>query len=147
MDGLRPHLSCYGRATRLHTLPQYLHFQLKRFVFDMETLERKKAADPFSFPAEVDLGPHCTPLPASCERGESPATQREAGSDYFKYQLAAILMHKGASASHGHYVAHVQVQPGEARRMDDRRIVHLLDSTNEICGDRRDRLGVGGFIK
>ena len=26
-----------------------------------------------------------------------------------KYELAAILMHKGASATRGHYVAHAQI--------------------------------------
>ena len=30
------------RRVRLHSLPPYLCFQLKRFVFDMQSFERKK---------------------------------------------------------------------------------------------------------
>jgi ubiquitin carboxyl-terminal hydrolase 48 len=37
------------RRVRLHSLPPYLCFQLKRFVFDMQTFERKKVGTALLF--------------------------------------------------------------------------------------------------
>ena len=62
-----------------------------------------KASDKFSFPVSIDM----TKLVSGVEvsnidlEGDSPAE--------LEYELAAILIHKGPSASHGHY-GRVQAQ-------------------------------------
>jgi hypothetical protein len=50
-----------------------------------------KASDKFSFPLSIDLGPYLSPVDASLDAGLQV------------YDLQAILIHKGSSASQGHY--------------------------------------------
>ncbi|KZT68135.1 hypothetical protein DAEQUDRAFT_340767 [Daedalea quercina L-15889] len=71
------------RHVELSTLPPVLHFSLLRFVYDFSTMERKKK-----------LGSR---------------KRRRKGDSQGKnmYQLRGILVHKGASAYHGHYEAQV----------------------------------------
>ena len=52
-------------------------------------------ADKLSFPLALDLAPL---LAAEAAPGAAPAEEQQ-------YELAAILIHKGPSASHGHYGA------------------------------------------
>ena len=63
------------------------------------------------------------PLPqsptADQTRDPVPATDATAAGENGKheeeadYELAAILIHKGTSAHHGHYVAHVSLPPSD----------------------------------
>lgn len=51
-----------------------------------------------------------------------PPLQFAAGQPEGCYELVAVLIHKGSSASHGHYVAHIrEEEAGGARwwRFDD----------------------------
>ncbi len=50
-----------------------------------------KASDKFSFPLSINLGPYLSPVDASLDAGVQV------------YDLQAILIHKGSSASQGHY--------------------------------------------
>jgi hypothetical protein len=52
-------------------------------------MSKVKANDKFRFPVELDLGAYLPP----------------EGQDGAVYDLSAILIHKGSSASHGHYGA------------------------------------------
>lgn len=52
-------------------------------------MDRVKATDKFSFPLELDMGPHL---------GGDAAPHHA-----LRYGLVAILIHKGGSAMHGHY--------------------------------------------
>ena len=82
------------RATTIRKLPRYVNFQLKRFVFEYQTMTRRKVTDAFEFPLSVDLAPFV-------ERdGEDP--------DPDPYDLAFILVHRGQNATSGHYVALVR---------------------------------------
>ncbi|KAL3150109.1 hypothetical protein ABBQ38_013448 [Trebouxia sp. C0009 RCD-2024] len=86
-------------ATRqlcLRQLPPYLCLSLQRFVFDMKKLMKVKATDKFSFPLSIDLGPY-----------QAPHSKQQGAAASQVYDLQAILIHKGSSASQGHYVAHV----------------------------------------
>ncbi len=60
-----------------------------------QKLAKVKVADKLSFPLALDLAPL---LAADEAPGAAPAAEQE-------YELAAILIHKGPSASHGHYGA------------------------------------------
>lgn len=69
-----------------------------RFVFDFNTLERKKSKHAMSFPTSIDMARFIR----SRKKGETqvPAAKQP-------YKLHGILLHKGASAYHGHYEAQV----------------------------------------
>ena len=60
-----------------------------------QKLAKVKVADKLSFPLALDLAPL---LAAEAAPGAAPAEEQQ-------YELAAILIHKGPSASHGHYGA------------------------------------------
>ena len=66
--GLRPAL----RTSRLTSLPPVIHFSLLRFVFDQETMTRKKSKASIRYPKEVILS------------GE-------------KYDLRGVITHQGPS--------------------------------------------------
>ena len=108
------------RAVRLRRLPRYLAFQLKRFVFDFETFERRKCADAFQFPNEARLG-HLVEAPAGDVAGGPGAGDDRPGRTGTKsrargaYALQSILLHRGQNATSGHYVALVRADgaPGD----------------------------------
>lgn len=86
------------RARPLFTSPsrrreeQVLHFSLLRFTFDLETLERKKSTHSVEFPFTIDMNQFI------CDDAvRQPAL----------YDLKGVLLHKGGSAHHGHYMAEV----------------------------------------
>lgn len=55
-----------------------------------QTMNKVKVSDKFRFPLELDLGAYLPP---------------ELAAASAQYDLTAILIHKGNSASHGHYGA------------------------------------------
>jgi hypothetical protein len=57
----------------------------------MQKLMKVKASDKFSFPLSINLGPYLSPVDASLD------------AEVQVYDLQAILIHKGSSASQGHY--------------------------------------------
>ena len=67
-----------------------------------QKLAKVKVADKLSFPLALDLAPLVV----------ADAAHREAAlAGPQQYDLAAILIHKGPSASHGHYGARVSRCP------------------------------------
>ncbi|KAH9842756.1 cysteine proteinase [Rhodofomes roseus] len=90
------------RHMELSSLPPVLHFSLLRFVYDLSTMERKKSKHNISYPTTIDMDRFLGP-PES-----GPRKRRRRGDDQKTlYQLRGILLHKGASAYHGHYEAQV----------------------------------------
>lgn len=73
--------------------PPVLHFSLLRFVYDLRTMERKKSKHAMSFPLDIDMDQFLRP--------------EDRGRKEQMYDLRGILLHKGASAYHGHYEAQV----------------------------------------
>lgn len=55
-----------------------------------QAMNKVKVSDKFRFPLELDLGAYLPP---------------ELAAQSAQYDLTAILIHKGTSASHGHYGA------------------------------------------
>lgn len=88
------------RYTELRCLPPVLHFSLLRFVYDVNTMERKKSKHSISFPTILDMRKF---MGSKNDRGKP---QDQLGDDDI-YELRGILLHKGASAYHGHYEAQV----------------------------------------
>lgn len=73
---------------------QVLHLSLLRFVFSAKDLTRSKSQHAISYPLKLDMGQF---LPADASRKKPEVW----------YDLKGVLMHKGQSAHHGHYVAQV----------------------------------------
>ncbi|KAF8163463.1 hypothetical protein B0H34DRAFT_795175 [Crassisporium funariophilum] len=88
------------RYTELRQLPPVLHFSLLRFVYDLKTMERKKSKHSISFPTIVDMNRF---VGSKNDREQASAKENKPNL----YELRGILLHKGASAYHGHYEAQV----------------------------------------
>ncbi|OJT06086.1 Ubiquitin carboxyl-terminal hydrolase 48 [Trametes pubescens] len=90
------------RYTELLELPPVLHFSLLRFVYDLNTMERKKSKQSILFPTFIDMNHFVGPPEKRRRRGAWPVQRSEN-----LYELRGVLLHKGASAYHGHYEAQV----------------------------------------
>jgi len=104
------------RAVKLRRLPKYLAFQLKRFVFDFETFERRKCADAFEFPGEVNMADFLRRGDAGEKNADDDEAERgPTDESSHSYALRSILLHRGQNATSGHYVALVRAasEPGE----------------------------------
>ncbi|THU87228.1 cysteine proteinase [Dendrothele bispora CBS 962.96] len=87
------------RKIQLTSLPPVLHFSLLRFVYDTSTMERKKSKSTILFPKRLNMNRFVSSV--DDETAGSPQSERNV------YELCGILLHKGASAYHGHYEAQV----------------------------------------
>ncbi|KFA72723.1 hypothetical protein S40288_07612 [Stachybotrys chartarum IBT 40288] len=81
----------------LKDIPDNLIFHLKRFDFNLRTLQRSKINDYFSFPAKIDMRPY-TIEHLSDDR-------KDDGEDIF--ELVGILVHSGTAES-GHYYSYIR---------------------------------------
>ena len=83
------------RRVVLTALPPVLSLHLLRFEYDMRTFSKKKITEPLRFPDTLDMRPYVAAPPAGASETE------------YVYDLQAVLIHRGPSASHGHYIAQV----------------------------------------
>ncbi|RDX81132.1 Ubiquitin carboxyl-terminal hydrolase 26, partial [Mucuna pruriens] len=98
------------RSIKLCTLPDVLNFQLKRYVFLPQNTMRKKVTSAFSFPAELDMR-HRLSEPSQFE---------------LRYDLSAVLIHKGTAVNSGHYIAHIKDEnTGQWWEFDDEHVTNL----------------------
>jgi ubiquitin carboxyl-terminal hydrolase 48 len=79
-----------------------LHFSLLRFVYNLDTMERKKQKHAISFPTVLDMSQFLGGHSATTLSEVTSARQEDC-----IYELRGILLHKGSSAYHGHYEAQV----------------------------------------
>ncbi|GAA5837483.1 hypothetical protein JCM9279_006767 [Rhodotorula babjevae] len=107
------------RYSYLSALPPVLHFSLLRFVFSPKDFSRSKSQHAISYPLSLDMGPH---LPADARTGERPSG--------VWYDLKGVLMHKGQSAHHGHYVAQVFDETRAKWFLFDDEAVEAIDDLN-----------------
>ncbi|TCD68915.1 hypothetical protein EIP91_009466 [Steccherinum ochraceum] len=89
------------RYTEFRELPPVLHVSLLRFVFDLQTMERKKSKNTISFPLTLDMNPYLGSKESRKIKEEDNAYKHNV------YHLRGVLLHKGSSAYHGHYEAQV----------------------------------------
>ncbi|XP_050366869.1 ubiquitin carboxyl-terminal hydrolase 26 [Argentina anserina] len=98
------------RSIKLRTLPTFLNFQLKRYVFLPKTTTRKKITSPFIFPGVLDMR----------QRLSEPSQIESI------YDLSAVLIHKGTAVNSGHYVAHIKDEKtGKWWEFDDEHVTYL----------------------
>ena len=133
------------RGIELLRLPTVLNLQLLRFVYDANTNTRKKVVSFINFPKELDLGTWLENgesaaasgkrhKVASAARGGGAAgefasrAREESAAGSCIYDLEAVVMHTGASAVQGHYIAHVQHPRTKTWwRFDDEHVSSLQD--------------------
>ncbi|KAK4053048.1 hypothetical protein OIV83_001783 [Microbotryomycetes sp. JL201] len=118
------------RYTRLDAVPPVLHFSLLRFVFSMKDLTRQKSQALLTYPLEIDMGQF---LPCDAQGRRQTLW----------YDLKGVLMHKGKSAYHGHYVAQVHDQVDDKWYLFDDESVTSIEDLNATGlytedGDRID---------
>lgn len=90
------HVDAVKRAC-LKDVPDNLIFHLKRFDFNLRTLQRRKINDYFTFPSSLDLAPYTVE--------HLNATNGVARNDIF--ELVGVLVHSGTAES-GHYYSYIR---------------------------------------
>lgn len=98
----KQHLLIIYRAC-LKDIPDNLIFHLKRFDFNLRTMQRNKINDYFSFPHSIDMRPYKVE-----HLMESPDAVNE---DIF--ELVGILVHSGTAES-GHYYSYIRERPSDS---------------------------------
>ncbi|KAL9058429.1 MAG: hypothetical protein Q9162_001724 [Coniocarpon cinnabarinum] len=81
----------------LKDIPDNLAFHLKRFDFDLETMQRRKLHDYFAFPREIDMAPY---------KYEAVAENRSCDKQDV-FELVGVLVHSG-TAEIGHYYSYIR---------------------------------------
>ncbi|KAK9235176.1 hypothetical protein V1525DRAFT_447154 [Lipomyces kononenkoae] len=84
----------------LKDVPNHLIFHLKRFDFDLQTMQRSKINDRFEFPMEIDIEPFTF---SHFSQGPDLHGSESHGD---KFRLVGILVHSGTAES-GHYYSYI----------------------------------------
>jgi len=95
---LQPSDANWDHRSCLQNLPDGLIFHLKRFDFDLSTLQRSKINDYFDFPPIIDMTPY------TLDQLSNPEVKKE--EDIF--ELAGVLVHTG-TAETGHYYSYMRL--------------------------------------
>ncbi|KAK0385828.1 hypothetical protein NLU13_7005 [Sarocladium strictum] len=97
------HVDAVKRAC-LKDIPDNLIFHLKRFDFNLRTLQRSKINDYFSFPLEIDMAPYTIEHLSDPSRSEPDL-----------FELVGVLVHSGTAES-GHYYSYIKERPTSTGR-------------------------------
>jgi len=123
--------SCKGKqnAVRqmcLTALPSVLNFQLMRFVYDRQSMQKKKLSTFIRFPQTLDMGQYLNlPNKFNVPSGEN-----------YKYNLYAVLIHKGSSADCGHYIAQIKDNTSKKwYQFNDDKVENLIVKGLNLCTD------------
>ncbi|KAJ3431954.1 ubiquitin carboxyl-terminal hydrolase faf-x-related [Anaeramoeba flamelloides] len=92
------------KRTCIHTLPENLILHLKRFEFDMNTMQRYKVNDHFEFPMELNMYKFTR---EGIDQKQMGNTSNEKNNKCYEYDLVGILVHLG-SALGGHYYSFIK---------------------------------------
>ncbi|RYP38449.1 hypothetical protein DL767_002565 [Monosporascus sp. MG133] len=83
----------------LKDLPDNLIFHLKRFDFNLKTMQRSKINDYFAFPSKIDMQPYTIEHLSGA-----------ASSEPDMFELVGVLVHSG-TAETGHYYSFIRERP------------------------------------
>lgn len=117
----------------------------------LQTWEKKKVLHKLSIPLQLDMGAVLVEAGLELPDNSPLGPDRQPvlpGSPNSTYELAAVLIHKGTSASHGHYGMYVcWVCEAMQQALADGVCVCCLQLPNTLCvqcgsGSRQGRAGV-----
>ncbi|XP_025414514.1 ubiquitin carboxyl-terminal hydrolase 48-like isoform X2 [Sipha flava] len=119
------------RKICLITLPPVLNIQLMRFVYDRQTMQKKKLNTYIQFSQTLDMGQYLN----------LPVQPDESSKDKHMYNLCAVLIHKGSSAYSGHYVAHIKdIAAEEWYKINDENVEKLKGKGLNLCTEDEFKL-------
>jgi ubiquitin C-terminal hydrolase len=107
------------KFTRIQTLPEVLIFQLKRFEYDIRSLDRHKVHSYFAFPDDLDIS----------------LLMSEPTEDA-KFTLKGVVSHAG-SAHGGHYISLIRNKE-QWFRISDQVVEELPDFESQAFGGHHD---------
>ncbi|KAK3357400.1 hypothetical protein B0T25DRAFT_452553 [Lasiosphaeria hispida] len=96
------HVDAVKRAC-LKEIPDNLIFHLKRFEFNLRSLQRSKINDYFAFPSKIDMRPYTI----------DHLTDPSEGKPEDIFELVGVLVHSGTAES-GHYYSYVRERPSSS---------------------------------
>lgn len=97
------HVDAVKRAC-LKDIPDNLIFHLKRFDFDLRTMQRSKINDFFTFPDTIDMRPY------TVEHLSDPSSNLPGDP----FELVGVLVHSG-TAETGHYYSYIRERPSSSK--------------------------------
>jgi len=114
------------RQMYLTALPSVLNFQLMRFVYDRQSMQKKKLSTFIRFPQTLDMGQYLN----------LPDKPNVSSRENYKYNLYAVLIHKGSSANCGHYVAQIKINTTKQwYQFNDDKVEKLIVKGLNLCTD------------
>lgn len=95
---------------RMKHLPRVLCLSLARMEYNYATGQRVKNTGKVSFPPSIDLSPYLSESRASGDtHGAGNSSENaETGNSSSIYDLYAVIVHKGQTATSGHYHAYIK---------------------------------------
>ncbi|KAJ1605675.1 ubiquitin carboxyl terminal hydrolase domain that is fused to a MATH domain [Cryptosporidium canis] len=112
------------KGVRFQRFPPVVQFHLKRFQFNIQSMDMVKLNDHFTFPEKLDLSEFVS------HGGKEDADQqmgKDKGTE--KYILHTVVIHQGDVHS-GHYYAYIRPKPdSDWFRFDDEKVTLVSSST------------------
>ncbi|XP_050532812.1 ubiquitin carboxyl-terminal hydrolase 48-like isoform X2 [Daktulosphaira vitifoliae] len=126
------------RRICLTNLPPVLNIQLMRFVYDRQTMQKKKLNTYIQFSQTLDMAKYLN-LPFHLD---------EALKEKHMYNLCAVLIHKGSSAYSGHYIAHINdIAAEEWYKINDENVEKLKGKGLNLCTEDEFRVNGSKLVK
>lgn len=125
------------RRTSLKQLPRHLIIELKRFVFDFDTMNVCKVFDRFEFPRELDMTPYTVTgrdaaFQAACSNeAATSGSSADSNKPNNMYCLVGMVIHSGSADAGQHYVIareRIGDKFGGWVRISDSGTLHMINS-------------------
>ncbi|KAJ1611989.1 ubiquitin carboxyl terminal hydrolase domain that is fused to a MATH domain [Cryptosporidium canis] len=111
------------KGVRFQRFPPVVQFHLKRFQFNIQSMDMVKLNDHFTFPEKLDLSEFVS------HGGKEDADQQMDKEGTEKYILHTVVIHQGDVHS-GHYYAYIRPKPdSDWFRFDDEKVTLVSSST------------------
>lgn len=110
------------KGVRFQRFPPVVQFHLKRFQFNIQSMDMVKLNDYFTFPERLDLS-------SFVNHGDRSRREGEEGEGEEKYILHTVVIHQGDVHS-GHYYAYIRPKPdSDWFKFDDEKVTLVSSST------------------
>lgn len=136
-------LSCHSkqdavRSSCISKLPNVLQLHLMRFVYDYDSMLKKKLGSVLFVPYVLDMRPYVAKAEQKEGENEEGSKAEKRGDDEYIYHLTAVLRHKGASAYYGHYVVDV-LDPERGWEKEEEKVDDVVDLVDGLEGEDAEK--------